>query len=65
MANPPHLFSAGWRLDELVPHIRPWSVGLVDKIGSDPSSSSVEAFSLGMLGVARSLHAVGQEKVSA
>ncbi len=36
MANPPHLFRADGRLDKLVPHIRRWSVDVVDKIGSDP-----------------------------
>ena len=50
MANPPHLFRADWRLDEQVPHIRPWSAGVVAKIGSDPRSSCVEDFSLGILG---------------
>jgi hypothetical protein len=36
VANPPHLFRADGRLDKLVPHIRPWSVDVVDKVGSDP-----------------------------
>ena len=36
MANPPHLFRADGRLDKLMPHIRPWSVDVVDKVGSDP-----------------------------
>ena len=49
MAKPPHLFRADGYLDELVVHIRRWSVGLVDKIGSDPRSSYVENFSLGKL----------------
>ena len=46
MANPPHLFRADGRLDKLMPHIRPWSVDVVDKIGSDPRSSYAEDFSL-------------------
>jgi hypothetical protein len=41
MANPPpHLFTTDGRLDGGC-CIRPWSVGVVDKIGSDPSSSYV------------------------
>ena len=46
MANPPHLFRADGRLDKLMPHIRPWSVDVVDKVGSDPRSSYAEDFSL-------------------
>jgi hypothetical protein len=46
MAHPPHLFRADGRLDELVPHIRLWSVDMVDKIGSDPRSAYAEDFSL-------------------
>ena len=41
MANPLHLFRADGRLDERVLHIGPWSVGVVDKTGSDPRSSYV------------------------
>jgi hypothetical protein len=41
MANPPHLFTADGRLDDRVLHIRLWSVGVVDKIGSDPRSTYV------------------------
>jgi hypothetical protein len=41
MANPPHLFTADGRLDDRVLYIRPWSVGVVDKIGSDPRSTYV------------------------
>ncbi len=41
MANPPHLFRADERLDVRVLHIQPWSVGVVDKIGSDPRSTYV------------------------
>jgi hypothetical protein len=40
MANPPQLFRADG-LDERVLHRRPWSVGVVDKIGSDPRSTYV------------------------
>jgi hypothetical protein len=65
MANPPHLFRPDWRLDEQVPHIRPWLVGVVDKIGSEPPSSYFEDFCLGILGAPRSLHAVGERGVSA
>ena len=36
MANPPYLLRADGRLDERVVHIRPWSVGVVDTIGSAP-----------------------------
>ncbi len=42
MANPLHLFRADGRLDEPVLHIRPWSVGVVDKTGSDPRSTYVD-----------------------
>jgi hypothetical protein len=35
MANPPLLLTADGRLDGLMPYIRPRSVGVVDKIGSD------------------------------
>ncbi len=41
MTNPLHLFRADGRLDERVLHIRPWSVGVVDKIGSGRRSSHV------------------------
>jgi hypothetical protein len=41
MANPLYLFRADGRLTQRVVHIRPWSVGVVDKIGSDPRSSCV------------------------
>ncbi len=41
MANPLHLFRADGRIDERVLHIGSWSVGVVDKTGSDPSSSYV------------------------
>jgi hypothetical protein len=50
MANAPNLFRAKGRLDELVVHIRSWSFGVVDEIGSDPRSSDVEDSSLGILG---------------
>jgi hypothetical protein len=40
MANPPQLFRADG-LDERLPHIRPWSVGVVDKTGSDARSTYV------------------------
>ena len=41
MANPPYLLRADGRLDERVVHIRPWSVGVVDTIGSAPRSTYV------------------------
>jgi hypothetical protein len=41
MANPLYLFRADGRLDERVLHIGRWSVGVVDKIGSNSHSSCV------------------------
>ncbi len=64
MANPAPLFTADWRLDELVPHIQPWSVGVVVKTGSDPRSPCVEDVSLGFLNVPRTLRAVGHKDVT-
>jgi hypothetical protein len=49
MANPPHLFRVDGRLDDPVPYIAPWSVGVLDKVGSLQRSSYVEDFSLGNL----------------
>ena len=65
MAKPLHPFTADWCLDELVPHVRLWSRGVVDKMGSDPGSSDVEDFLLRILGVPNSLHAFCPGKVSA
>lgn len=64
MANPPHLLRADGRLDELVLHMWPWSVGVVDETGSDPPSSYIEDLSLGIPDPP-CLHAVGQKELSA
>ena len=45
-----------------MPHIRPRSVGVVDKIRSDPHSSCVDDFWRGILGASRSLHVFGPRR---
>ncbi len=61
MANPPHLFGADGRLDKVMPHIRPWSVDVVDKVGSDPPLVLCRVLLAEDLGP-RSLHAVGPRR---